>query len=336
MTAKANLTIDDIARELGVSKTTVSRAISGKGRISAATRDRVQAYIELHNYRPSAAAKGLAESRTYNLALALPRDFINLDIPFVRHTMSAICEEAFRHNYNVIICLCTDDDPDHLARILDYRKADAVILTRTVENDRLLDFLTSRGFPFATLGSLPQVNHGKAMVEADHDQLGGCYAFSLKFLESGTGKVAMLTNDISYIVNQSRLAGFQRACRELGLEEDQISVCYGINDQELCRQAVEKLLDQGVRRFLCSDEDLAGRTLTALQEKGLRIPEDAALASLADSEALQNAQPPISALRFDSAALGSVACRELIHALQEETFDPMPRIGYEIHMRGSF
>ena len=69
MTIKPSLTIDDIARELGVSKTTVSRAISGKGRISAATRERVQAYIEEHNYKPNASAKSLAESKTYNLAL---------------------------------------------------------------------------------------------------------------------------------------------------------------------------------------------------------------------------------------------------------------------------
>ena len=73
MTQKQNLTIDDIARDLGVSKTTISRAISGKGRIGAETRTRVLEYIEKCNYRPSAAAKGLAESRTYNVALVLPK-----------------------------------------------------------------------------------------------------------------------------------------------------------------------------------------------------------------------------------------------------------------------
>lgn len=51
-------TIEDIARELGVSKTTVSRAISGKGRISQATRDRVRAFIKEHDYRPNVVAKG--------------------------------------------------------------------------------------------------------------------------------------------------------------------------------------------------------------------------------------------------------------------------------------
>ena len=64
-------TIEDIARELGVSKTTVSRAISGKGRISQATRDRVRAFIKEHDYRPNVVAKGLAQRKTYNIALLL-------------------------------------------------------------------------------------------------------------------------------------------------------------------------------------------------------------------------------------------------------------------------
>lgn len=69
---RKNYTIEDIARELGVSKTTVSRAISGKGRISQATRERVMQFIEAHDYRPNVMAKGLAQRKTYNIALLLP------------------------------------------------------------------------------------------------------------------------------------------------------------------------------------------------------------------------------------------------------------------------
>lgn len=335
MTQKQNLTIDDIARELGVSKTTVSRAISGKGRISAATRERVQAYIELHNYRPSAAAKGLAESRTYNLALVLPKDFIKLDIPFVRQTMSAICEEAFIQDYNVMVCLSTDDQPAHLTRTLDYRKVDAVILTRTVENDALLQVLISRGIPFATLGSLPAKNHGAALVEADHDQTGGCYAFSRVLLENTTEKTALLVNDLNYIVNQSRMTGFRRACQDLGLPLEQTPVRMGINDQASCRVAVEELLTAGVRRFVCTDEDVCTRTYEVLKSHGLCLPEDAVLASLSDSDKLLLTDPPISALSFDAAELGRAACRELLKALNDEPYDPKPLLGFEINLRES-
>ncbi len=335
MTIKSSLTIDDIARELGVSKTTVSRAISGKGRISSATRERVQSYIEEHNYKPNASAKSLAESRTYNLALVLPRDFVKLDIPFVRQTMSAICDEAFLLNYNVMICLSTDTDFRPLARTLDYRKVDGVILTRTVEDDPVLDLLIRRDIPFATLGSLPSKYRGKASVEADHDQTGGCRAFAKAVLAGNSGRTALLGNDLSYIVNQSRLTGFRQACQELSLGVEQTPIRMGINDLERCREVVDELLAQGIRRFVCMDEDVCTRVMTVLRDNGLTIPEDAQVASMADTEQLKTAQPPVSALAFDATDLGRAACREFIHALDDEPYDPTPRLGYKIRLRHS-
>ena len=335
MTIKPSLTIDDIARELGVSKTTVSRAISGKGRISAATRERVQAYIEEHNYRPNASAKGLAESRTYNLALVLPRDFIKLDVPFIRQAMSAIVDEAFLMGYNVMICLETDTDSAPLIRTLDYRKVDGVILTRTVEDDPIVDLLIKRDIPFATLGSLPAKYQGKAIVEADHDQFGGCCAFTKAILAGSAAPTALLGNDLSYIVNQSRLSGFRKACQELVIPLDRTPIRMGINDLEGCREAVEQLLAQGFRRFLCMDEDICLRALNVLAGNGLTIPGDAQIASFADAEQLKTANPPISALHFDAAELGRAACRELIHALNDDSYDPKPLLGYKIRLRHS-
>lgn len=335
MTVKSNLTIDDIARELGVSKTTVSRAISGKGRISAATREKVQAYIELHNYRPSAAAKSLAESRTYNLALVLPRDFIKLDIPFYRTSMSAICDEAFFHDYNVMVCLSTDQDHTALTRTLDYRKVDGVILTRTVENDALLEILTSRGIPFATLGSLPARNQGAALVESDHDQIKGCRELIRLFLEKSSAKVALLGNDLNYVVNQSRMTGFRQACMDLGRTLEDTTVRMGINGQAACTAAVQELLGAGIRRFVCMDEDVCIRTFTVLRGNGLSIPTDAELISLSDSELLARPDIAVSALNFDPAELARSACRELIKALSDQPYDPKPLLGYEINMRSS-
>lgn len=142
MPTKANLTIDDIARELGVSKTTVSRAISGKGRISAATRERVHAYIETHHYKPNASAKSLAERRTCNLALVLPRD-----AALLQEALYAVTDEAFAHNHNVILCLSASQ----LLQTLDYRKADGVLLVCTAEKDPIVQMVIHRGIPFVTL-----------------------------------------------------------------------------------------------------------------------------------------------------------------------------------------
>lgn len=335
MTKKQNLTIDDIARELGVSKTTISRAISGKGRISDATRVKVMEYIEKRNYRPSAAAKGLAESRTYNLALVLPKSFIQMDLPYIRHIMNAICEEAFIWDYNILICLSTELYPESLLRTLDNRKVDGVILSRTVENDVLVDLLKQRGIPFATIGSLPAQAQGLATVEADHDQVGGCYAFSKTFLHGSQDKIGLLGNDMRYMVNKSRLAGFNNAAEALKFPAENIFLRTDLGKASTCTAAVKELLDLGVRRFLCMDDEICLYVLTALLQQGMKIPEDVQIASLADSDKLENGPIPVSALRFDAAELGKTACRELLRCLLDETYDPKPILGYRIISRGS-
>lgn len=333
MQKRENLTIDDIARELGYSKTTISRAISGKGRISDATRERILSYIQERNYRPNAAAKALAENRTYNLAFVTPKSFISLDLPYVRQSMGAAAEEAFTQNYTLLLCLSTEDSPSLLNRILDDRKVDGVILSRTVENDKLVDLLIAHKVPFATIGTLPPGLKGTATVEADHDQVGGCRAFSTDFLRSGSGKVALLGNDISYIVNQSRLTGFKEAMKDTAFPESDAVIRIGIDTDAKCAQAVDQLLLQGVKRFLAMDDEVCVRILEHLNRRRLQVPADVQLASLCDSDKL--AFHKISSLHFDAAALGRAACRELLGCINAQKYDPAPRLGYRIEMRSS-
>ena len=328
--AKHNITIDDIARDLGVSKTTISRAISGKGRISEATREKVKEYIKKCDYHPSASAKGLAESRTYNLALVLPKSFIQLDLPYIRQVMNAICEEAFDWDYNILLCLSTDLYPESLLRTLDNRKVDGVILSRTVENDALVDMLIERDMPFATIGSLPLSMSGKATVEADHDQVGGCWAFSKAILQESREKIALLGNDMRYIVNQSRLTGFNKAVEETKFPQENIFRYTDMKDYRSCAAAVEELLQKGVRRFLAMDDEICANILRTLERSAWVTPGDVKIYSLADNENLSNYRYPVSAVRFDASELGQIACRELLWCLRDETYDPKPILGYRI------
>lgn len=332
---KQNLTIDDIARDLGVSKTTISRAISGKGRISEATRAKVMAYIEKCNYRPSAAAKGLAESRTYNIGLVLPKSFIQMDLPHTRRSMNAICEEAFIWDYNVLVCLSTEEYPESLLRTLDNRKVDGVILSRTVENDALINILVDRGIPFGTIGSLPPSAQGCATVETDHDHIGGCYTFTRSILNGTTDKIALLGNDMSYIVNQSRLAGVTKALDELGFPTEHFYLRTELGKPAACEAVIDELLELGVHRFLCMDDEICLYVLTALMKRGKKIPEDVQIASLYDSEKLEHSPIPVTALRFDAGDLGKTVCRELLRCLRDEPYDPKPILGYRIISRGS-
>ena len=99
---KKNITIADVAEALGVSKTTVSRAISGKGRIGQETRDRVLKYIEEHDYKPNVIAKGLAQSKTYNLCVVMPGEYDVVDLTFFQECLFGIQEIA--ELWSMIFC----------------------------------------------------------------------------------------------------------------------------------------------------------------------------------------------------------------------------------------
>ena len=99
------ITISDVAEALGVSKTTVSRAISGKGRIGAETRERVHAYIKEHNYKPNALAKGLAQLKTYNLGVVLCEDYALVDLPFFQACLVGGMVVAGSMGYGILLAM---------------------------------------------------------------------------------------------------------------------------------------------------------------------------------------------------------------------------------------
>ena len=87
-------------------KTTVSRAISGKGRIGQETRDRVLKYIEEHDYKPNVIAKGLAQSKTYNLCVVMPGDYDVVDLTFFQECLFGIQEIAGIMEYDILLSIC--------------------------------------------------------------------------------------------------------------------------------------------------------------------------------------------------------------------------------------
>ena len=98
-----NITIADVAEALGVSKTTVSRAISGKGRIGEATRNRVLAYIEENDYKPNVIAKSLAQSKTFNLGIVMPSNYELVDLPFFQEVIMGIQKIHLCKRYRIWI-----------------------------------------------------------------------------------------------------------------------------------------------------------------------------------------------------------------------------------------
>ena len=135
------ITIGDVAEALGVSKTTVSRAISGKGRIGEATRRRVLEYIKENHYRPNIVAKGLAKSKTYNIGWVMPGDSNVTELPFFQRCMIGISEVAAAYDYDILLSMVFAHDISKLKSIVKNRKVDGIILGRTLIEDESISLL---------------------------------------------------------------------------------------------------------------------------------------------------------------------------------------------------
>lgn len=325
------MTIDDIARDLGISKTTVSRAISGKGRIGQETRDRVLRYINENNYRPSAIAKGLAQSRTFNIAFVMPGEFSNAELPFFQKCMWGISTMASRRDYDVIISMVEDGDISRLVRLIDHHKIDGVILSRTVERDETAAYLLSNHIPFVTVGSTKE----DAVIQIDNDHFGACRELTSILLHKGIRKMAMIGGNMNYIVNQRRLLGYREAFMEAGIPYESELTYLDVESQNKVEDTVTEILSKKAECIICMDDYICSCVLNKLDKDHIRIPEEIKVASFYNSIFLEQHQPAVTALKFDVSELGMVCCNTLFDYIDKREIRQKTLLGYEVLMKES-
>ncbi len=328
---KHKLTVSAIARELGLSKTTVSRALSGKGRVSQETKDRINEFISHAGYEAACSENRLKRRQTNNLALVIPPHFIQLDLPFLRKSMGGICRMAAQRGYDILLCYADGKQTEQLERQLDAGKVDGVILSRTMVDDSCLALVRRYGVPFVAMGRLADPN----ALQVDHDNVGAARDLTRLLLQMGIQRIAYMGNRSSYTVSIDRIAGFRLAMEEFGLTLEPELVYQELNTEESRVDALEAVLEQKPECLLCVDDRLAFDLLQDLRHRGIRVPGDLKLASLYDSEILVNMTPGVTAVQFDSAALGTAACRLLLDSIAGKEAVPRQIQGYQVILRES-
>lgn len=324
-------TIDDIAKELGVSKTTVSRAISGKGRLSAETRAKILAFIEEHNYRPNAVAKSLAKSRTYNLGMVLPGNYSATEPTFFQECMGGICEVASENDYDVLISMADRQSTTQLERIINNHKVDGVIVTRSTMRSPVIALLKEKNVPFVVVGTTQEAGG----LYVDNNNQEACRDLTALLLMKGMRRMALLGGDETHYVTYYRLKGYKEAYSQAGEMFPEELVFLNINSADRAKRAVDEALRQRADCIICMDDFICNLVLIYLRELGLRIPQDIRLASFYDSSILVQNNPPITSLRFDAKELGRVVCRLLLDQLEGKEATNHPRLGYQVVLRDS-
>lgn len=331
MDEKKNITIADVAEALGVSKTTVSRAISGKGRIGKETRERVQAYIEKHDYKPNVIAKGLAQSKTYNICVVMPGDYEVVDLAFFQECLFGIQEIAGIMEYDILLSICKTNDISSLERIIANHKVDGVILMRTFVIDMQIEFLLQKKVPFVTVGS----TNYKDVIQIDHNHKSACKELTSIILMKQLKKIALVGGDEDYVVTQSRLRGFKEAYQKMGELIDESLLFLNMENKVMVDKTVKDILERNVDCILCMDDAVCSRVLKTLREEHVKVPQGVRVASFYNSTILENNVPSITSLSFDAKELGMVACKTLLDVIEGIPVKERTLLPYEVVLKES-
>lgn len=328
---KNKMTINDVAEELGVSVSTVSRAISGKGRIGEATRKKVLDFIETHDYHPNGIAKSLAQAKTYNIALLIPEVKELVALPFFYMCMCGVNEVAQARGYNTFVVTTSGKDTTSLKKLLDDNKVDGVILGNTHKNDVFVRLLKSRNFPFVTIGSV----NDDSVIQINHDNKGACRDLTAILLSRKLWRIAYMGKAGDLIVNEERYEGYLQAYADAGLRVDADLVRRNNLTETMMRQNVDDLLNKNADCILCQDDAVCNVVLQELNGKGVKVPSEMRVASCHNSKVLDNYPISVTTLRFDNTQIGRTAGDALIDSLEGKPVPGKIHLDYEVVLKES-
>lgn len=317
------ITIADVATRAGVSKTTVSRVLNGKGEVDGRTADRVRAVITDLGYVPSARAVGLARGRTRVVGMLVPA----LTWPWMGEVLQGAVDAVESEGYGLLLFTCNrgDESMRRFASQVSAKSFDGLLV---VEPEGTLDYITAlhqRGLPVVLIDDR---SHQPGFPSVRTTNESGAAAAAAHLLALGRRRPLVVTGLSRFGCTRERLDGFAHGYADAGLPIDPALIVEGDFTFECGRFAVERLLAAGVpfdAVFAHNDLSAAG-ALQALRDGGLRVPEDVAVVGFDDLPLAGHTHPPLTSVRQPLREMGAAAARTLISHLAGTPLPDTPTI----------
>jgi LacI family transcriptional regulator len=296
------ITIADVARHAGVSKTTVSHVLSRKRPVSVHTRARVEEAIRELGYRPDGVARSLRTRTTQTVALIIP-DITNPYYPAVARGLE---DGLGGSTYRSLICN-TDRHPEREVEFLEDvcdRGVDGIVLDSfTLTGERLAE-LVPPGVSLVRIGTTVIDDPGYDSVHADDEQ--GAYDATLHLLRRPSRRVAMIQGPPGAAARRNE--GYARALRSSGGPDPEL-VLAGQWTRDGGAAAMRRLLalPDPPQAVFCANDLMAFGVLDAAREDGLDIPGDLAVAGFDDIEAAAMSHPPLTTVSNPAYETGLLA-----------------------------
>ncbi|WP_217710539.1 LacI family DNA-binding transcriptional regulator [Streptomyces sp. NA04227] len=344
--ARRRATVTDVARVAGVSTATVSRVMNGSSPVAAATRERVQAAMAELGFVVNAHARALAgvSNRTVGIVV---NDVVS---PFYAYIAHGVEREAARGDRLCLVC-CTQGDPQRELAFIDLlheRRADAVILVGGSTDDRdYRDELRRRAQRLSLDGTRlvlcgrPGVGDDAPTVGVEYDNEGGSFAITDHLLTQGHERILYLGGPPGLSTTVDRLAGHRRALTLRGVAADPELVQLGAFSRAFGYRRMTELLRERLRftAVFAGNDIVAAGAAEALEEAGVRVPDEVSLVGFDDVPVAQEMRPRLTTVHVPLEEMGRQSVRMAVGDADDEDWRAAPsglvRLGTHIVVRDS-
>ncbi len=320
---RAQKTIKDIARELGISPSTVSRALKDHPDISEKTKKAVNALAKEWNYKPNAVALSLRNSKTNIIGVVVPEIVHH----FFSSIISGIQEEAQKLGYNVMIFQSNESYTQEVANVnaLLLSRVDGVLIGMSKETHNLehlkelLNDETPIVFFDRVCNELPVDN----VIVDDFDS---AFTAVEHLIKTGCRRIAHLSTPPELLLGQNRVKGYRQALlkHKIPVDEQLIVEC---DSYAKALEVTPELLNLPAPpdAILAVNELTAAGALKVIKKRGLKVPDDVSVIGFTDGVVSQTSDPELTTIDQHGFEVGKTACELLLKRIANKEDKIIPK-----------
>ena len=318
---KKRPTIKDVAKQAGLSLSTVSLVINKSGYVSKETREKVLHVVKDLGYHPSRAAKGLASRTSGNIGFILSENHFSQAEPFYTRIFLGTEFEARHHNFYILLTTVGNQfrEQESAPRFLLERNVDGVIIAGKI-HEKLVDYIDQLGIPMMLVDYVfPKKRISSVLID---NRKGGHLAVQ-HLLSIGHREIGFVGGDITHPSIAERFLAYKETLVEHGIAPNQQLIVTTETDTRVNNgvKAIQKMLDHGGKptAVFAANDAMAIGCMQHVKQRGMKIPDDIAIVGFDDIESSSHVEPRLTTIKVFKEEMGAVAVQRLVDAVKTKS-----------------
>lgn len=317
------ISINDIAKALGVSASTVSRALKDHPDISSATRDRVKAFAEMVKYRPNALALGLKHQKSYTVGIVVPE----IAHHFFSTILSGVEALAYNRGYQLMICQSNEDyirEEKNVQTLIDHRVDGLLIsISKSTTDYNHIKAALESNIPIVFFDRFSNEIPTDRVITNDFE---GARLICNHLIKRGSKRILHLAAPQCLLIGSERQRGYKQALADHNIPYD-TELIFNCDTPAMVNSMSEKILQaaKNIDGIFAVNDFTAIEVMKLLKYNGYKIPSDIAVAGFGDDPIATIIEPTLTTVEQNGYEMGKEAMQLLIHRMESKDIKSSPK-----------